>query len=300
MGKFDMLPVEDKKEENLETEPDKIEDESIITEESKENFQNDLQEAKKEVGFWKGELASGFGSSIPLENMGDNTEKWQKLGDGLKGIAKEYRKDKRMRSEKNSEYKEKVQKFLNELKETTNLEEQEIKQETVKKDETGEPFREVEYEKFKGYLEKFLPEFDSKTLNKAKKFVDDLIQEKYEDGNNKDCEMYQDFSEAINDLMSLKSLDIEKTLDRLAQHKFFNLKRITEEALSLLSGFKGKNTERKDKYDVGDLIYHLKEAVTNLAEFKYPELIKEQYKQRYEAKNKEDKAREELSKMNVS
>ena len=184
---------------------------------------------------------------------------------------------------------------------SSDLQEGKREKETIESDETGEPFREVEYEKFKGYLKETLEEFDPRTLNEAKKYVDDLIQKKYEDGD-KDYEIYQDFSEAISDLMSLKSLDMEKTLDRLAQNKFFNFKRIKEETLSLLNNFEGKNTERGDKYDVGDLIRNLREAVTNLAEFKYPELIKEQYKQRYEAKNKKDieKARENLRKMNVS
>jgi len=307
MNNYDQPPVEDKKE-DLEIEPNKTEDEDVVNRESKVDMEeleeNDFQEAKREVGFWKGELASSFGRSVEINllNLGDDIEKWQKLGNGLKSIAKEFRNDKRSRSEKSAEYEEKVAEFLNELKETNNLEKQETKQETVENSKMGEPFREAEYEKFKGYLEEFLPKFDSRTLNEAKKYVDDLIQKKYEDGNDKDCEMYQDFSEAINDLMSLKSLNMEKTLDSFAQHKFFNFKRIAEETLNLLDDFKSENTERGGKYDVGTLIYHLKEAVTNLAEFKYPELIKEQYKQRYEAKNKKDieKAKEELNKMNIS
>ena len=171
----------------------------------------------------------------------------------------------------------------------------------VEKNETGEPFREVEYEKFKGYLKETLEKFNPRTLNEAKKYVDDLFQKGYEN-EDKDYEIYQDFSEAINDLMSLKELDMEKTLDKLAQHKFFSFKKLTDEEVGIFRDFKSKDTSRSDDFDVGDLIYQLREAVTNLAEFKYPELIKEQYKQRYEAENKKDieKAREDLNKMNVS
>ena len=160
-------------------------------------------------------------------------------------------------------------------------------------EEKGEPFREIEYEKFRKSLEEVLQEFDTSTLTEAKKYVDKLSQEENSD------EQLFDLSQAIYRLIQLKNLKSwDKMFDQLAQKEVFSLQN-AEKKLKIVSEYKEKNASEKDicVYDVGTAVYNLSQAVNNLAEFKYKKELNEQFKGMNEKEIK--KSKNELSKFNV-
>ncbi len=201
--------------------------------------------------------------------------------------------------------------------------EQKEKQIISEGDKTMESFRKYEYERLKRDLEKTLQEFDLKILNEAEKYVNEVLDvavdfkkrredrgenedDKYRDNSIQNCEEIIEAILSIKSLkgQSIKGLDIEESLDRLAQFQYLNLNKLTDEKFSsLLREFKGKSYSKGVSgieffHDVGDLVCQLRDAVKNLAEFKYPKLIQEQVDKENELKIR--KAKESMDKININ